>query len=175
MNDVGLQHLSLSRTVPSLSGGEIQRLFLASYLIAEMDSIIFVFDEPTIGLHEIEKENLIRIIRKLVDGGNTVVAVEHDENFMREADYIIDMGPDAGVNGGYKIYEGGYEEFLQCMNSKTAPYLSKEIGFKIKNEYRKIDNDKMLTISGANLHNLRNVTAEIPLGVMVGVAGVSGS
>lgn len=175
MNDVGLQHLSLSRTVPSLSGGEIQRLFLASYLIAEMDSIIFVFDEPTIGLHEIEKENLIRIIRKLVDGGNTVVAVEHDENFMREADYIIDMGPDAGVNGGYKIYEGGYDEFLQCSNSKTAPYLSNEIGFKVKDEYRKIDKNKILTISGANLHNLRNVTAEIPLGVMVGVAGVSGS
>lgn len=93
MIDVGLKHLSLSRSVPSLSGGEIQRLFLASYIIAEMDSIIFVFDEPTIGLHEIEKENLIRIIRKLVDSGNTVVAVEHDENFMREANYIIDMGP----------------------------------------------------------------------------------
>lgn len=175
MADVGLSHLSISRPVPSLSGGEIQRLFLASYLIAEMDSIIFVFDEPTIGLHEIEKENLIRIIRKLTDAGNTVVAVEHDENFMREADYIIDMGPGAGVNGGYKIYEGGYKEFLHCMNSKTAPYLSKEIGFGIKEAYRKINREKMLTVSGAKLHNLKNVTVEIPLGVMVGVAGVSGS
>lgn len=175
MADVGLSHLSISRPVPSLSGGEIQRLFLASYMIAEMDSIIFVFDEPTIGLHEIEKENLIRMIRKLAAAGNTVVAVEHDENFMREADYIIDMGPDAGVNGGYKIYEGGYKEFLQCKTSKTAPYLSEETCFRIKDEYREINREKMLTISGANLHNLKNVTAEIPVGVMVGVAGVSGS
>lgn len=175
MVDVGLHHLALSRPVPTLSGGEIQRLFLASYMIAEMDSIIFVFDEPTIGLHEVEKENLIRIIRKLVDGGNTVVAVEHDENFMRQADYIIDMGPEAGVRGGLKIYEGGYDEFLQCTGSRIAPYLSQKMGFKIKSEYRPIDKTKALIISNANLHNLRNVTVPIPIGVMVGVAGVSGS
>lgn len=175
MIDVGLYHLSLSRPVPTLSGGEIQRLFLASYIIAEMDSIIFVFDEPTIGLHEIEKENLIRIIRRLVDAGNTVVVVEHDENFIREADHIIDMGPKAGIFGGYKVFEGGCDQFLTCTDSKTAPYLSKQPGFKIKTEYRKSDREKMLTISGAKLHNLKNVTAEIPLGVMVGIAGVSGS
>lgn len=175
MFDVGLHHLSLSRSVPSLSGGEIQRLFLASYIIAEMDSIIFVFDEPTIGLHEIEKENLMRIIRRLVDSGNTVVVVEHDENFMREADYIIDMGPKAGDFGGFKVFEGGYDQFLKCTDSKTAPYLSNKLGFKVKAEYRKFDNEKMLTISGARLHNLKNITARIPLGVVVGVAGVSGS
>ena len=175
MVDVGLHHLALSRPVPTLSGGEIQRLFLASYLIAEMDSIIFVFDEPTIGLHEIEKENLIKIIRKLIDEGNTVIAVEHDENFIRQADYIIDIGPEAGVRGGLKIYEGGYDEFLKCTVSKTSPYLSNVIGFKIKSKYRQIDWNKTLTISNANLHNLCDVTAEIPLGVMVGVAGVSGS
>ena len=175
MVDVGLYHLSLSRIVPSLSGGEIQRLFLASYIIAEMDSIIFVFDEPTIGLHEIEKENLMRIVRRLVDSGNTVVVVEHDENFMREADYIIDMGPDAGIYGGCKVFEGDYNQFLECADSKTAGYLSDKIGFKIKKEYRKTDSEKMLTISGASLHNLKNVTVKIPLGVMVGVAGVSGS
>ncbi len=90
---MGLHHLALSRPVPTLSGGEIQRLFLASYIIAEMDSIIFVFDEPTIGLHEEEKAKLISIIKNLVDRGNTVIAVEHDENFMRSADYIIDLGP----------------------------------------------------------------------------------
>lgn len=175
MVEVGLHHLSLSRPVPSLSGGEIQRLFLASYIITEMDSIIFVFDEPTIGLHEIEKEKLIGIIRRLRDNGNTVVVVEHDENFIRQADYIIDMGPNAGIYGGMKIYEGGYKEFLKCTNSKTAPYLSKKLGFKIKKEYRKINREKMLTMSGARLHNLKNVTVQIPLGVMVGVAGVSGS
>lgn len=175
MIDVGLFHLSLSRTVPSLSGGEIQRLFLASYVIAEMNSILFVFDEPTIGLHEVEKGNLIRIIRKLVDNENTVVVVEHDENFIREADYVIDMGPDAGIRGGYKIFEGDFDHFLECTESKTAPYLSDKIGFLIKKEYRKIDSEKMLILSGARLHNLKNVTVKIPLGVMVGVAGVSGS
>ncbi|BCN31109.1 excinuclease ABC subunit UvrA [Anaeromicropila herbilytica] len=175
MVDVGLYHLALSRPVPTLSGGEIQRLFLASYIIAEMDSIIFVFDEPTIGLHEVEKENLIKIVHKLVDSGNTVIAVEHDENFMRHADYIIDMGPEAGVRGGVKIYEGGYDEFLKCQTSKTSPYLSNEIGFKIKSDYRPINKDKMLVLSNANIHNLKNVTVHIPLGVMVGVAGVSGS
>lgn len=175
MVDVGLYHLALSRPVPTLSGGEIQRLFLASYIIAEMDSIIFVFDEPTIGLHEVEKENLIGIIRNLVKSKNTVIAVEHDENFMKEADYIIDMGPMAGVFGGLKIYEGGYEEFLSCNPSKTAPYLSKKVGFQIKSEYRPIDRSKTLRILNANLHNLKNITAEIPLGVLVGIAGVSGS
>lgn len=173
--EVGLHHLSLSRPLPTLSGGEIQRLFLAGYVITEMESIIFVFDEPTIGLHEIEKENLIKILRRLVDSGNTVVAVEHDENFMRQADYIIDMGPGAGIHGGVKIYEGGYVEFLECMKSKTSPYLSKSIGFPVKRQYRRVDKNKMLTVSNASLHNLKNVTAEIPLGVMVGVAGVSGS
>lgn len=175
MVDVGLYHLSLSRTVPSLSGGEIQRLFLASYIIAEMDSIIFIFDEPTIGLHEIEKENLIRIIRKLVGNGNTVVVVEHDENFIREADYIIDIGPKAGIYGGHKVYEGDFDGFIKCMESKTAGYLSDKNGFKIKGQYRLIDYNRMLTITGAKLHNLKNVTANIHLGVMVGVAGVSGS
>lgn len=186
MVDVGLHHLALSRPVPSLSGGEIQRLFLASYIIAEMDSIVFVFDEPTIGLHEIEKENLIRIIRKLVVNGNTVVVVEHDEQFIREADYIIDMGPGAGIRGGAKIYEGAYEAFLRCAGSKTAPYLYEDPlsagmpaggreGFQIKRAYRGVDRSKMLTIAGAKLHNLKNITVEIPLGVMVGVAGVSGS
>ncbi|MEA4833292.1 MAG: ABC transporter [Oscillospiraceae bacterium] len=173
--DVGLHHLSLSRPVPTLSGGEIQRLFLASYIITEMDSIIFVFDEPTIGLHEIEKEKLISIIKRLVERGNTVVAVEHDENFMRAADYIIDLGPDAGIGGGLKIFEGGYADFLTCVNSRTAPYLSNKKGFHIKPETRPVITSKTLKISEARLHNLRNVSADFPLNVMVGVAGVSGS
>lgn len=175
MIEVGLHHLALSRPLPTLSGGEIQRLFLASYIITEMDSIIFVFDEPTIGLHETEKQNLIRIIRRLVDNGNTVVAVEHDENFMREADCIIDIGPDAGVRGGLKIYEGGFSEFLKCRESRTAPYLSADAGFPLKTDYRPISGKRLLTLSHANIHNLKDVTVELPLGVMVGIAGVSGS
>ena len=174
MIEVGLFHLALSRPVPTLSGGEIQRLFLASYMITEMDSIIFVFDEPTIGLHETEKENLIRIIRRLVDNGNTVVAVEHDKNFMCAADYIIDMGPDAGTRGGIKIYEGGSKEFLMCRDSRTAPYLAGGKGFPVKGSFRPAGK-KELILSHANIHNLKDVTVRLPLGIMVGIAGVSGS
>ena len=133
-------------------------MFLASYILAEMDSIIFVFDEPTIGLHEVEKGNLIRIMKRLIDAGNTVVCVEHDENFMKEADYIIDMGPMAGIYGGMKIYEGGYKEFLKCSQSKTAPYLTKEKGFQVKSKYRKISG-KILTIENATFRILMR-TAE---------------
>lgn len=173
MIEVGLQHLALSRPLPTLSGGEIQRLFLAVYTVSQMDSIIFVFDEPTIGLHESEKENLIRILRKLVNQGNTVVVVEHDENFMREADYLIEIGPEAGSDGGRKIFEGTYEEFLECSQSKTAPYL-RGTSLPVKTLLRPLKEQKLL-IENASVHNLKHITAEIPLGVMVGVAGVSGS
>lgn len=175
MVDVGLHHLSLSRPVPTLSGGEIQRLFLASYIIAEMDSIIFIFDEPTIGLHEVEKIKLISIIRNLVNRGNTVIAVEHDENFMRSADYIVDLGPDAGIYGGERIFQGSFDDFLQCEKSKTAPYLKDDSSFKINKYCRPVDTGKILRLENADIHNLQNVTVEIPLGLMVGVAGVSGS
>ena len=174
LNVTGLHHLSLDRTMPSLSGGEIQRLFLATYILAEMDSIVFIFDEPTIGLHEIEKKNLIDIIRKLIQAGNTVVCVEHDEGFLKEADYVIDIGPGAGVQGGWKIYEGGYDEFLRCKGSKTVPYLT-ERKFPIKTEYRSMDPDETIRIQNASLHNLKDVCVDIPLGVMTGIAGVSGS
>ncbi|MDF2544877.1 MAG: transporter related, partial [Herbinix sp.] len=175
MVDVGLHHLSLSRPVPTLSGGEIQRLFLASYIIAEMDSIIFIFDEPTIGLHEVEKAKLITIIQNLIHRGNTVIAVEHDENFMRCADYIIDLGPFAGHLGGEKIFEGTFAEFMSCTSSNTAPYLAGVRKLQNKQSYKPVEMNKLLRIENATLHNLRNVTTEIPLGLMVGIAGVSGS
>ncbi len=175
MIDVGLFHLALSRPIPTLSGGEIQRLFLASYIIADMDAIIFIFDEPTIGLHEIEKAKLIDIIKKLVSKGNTVVAVEHDESFIRQADYIIDLGPDAGILGGSKIYEGDFNTFLTCEHSRTAPYLSGKRPFIHKADHRRLNEKKVITLKNASLHNLKNVTVDIPLGVMVGIVGVSGS
>lgn len=175
MIDVGLYHLALSRSLPTLSGGEIQRLFLASYIIADMDAIIFIFDEPTIGLHEIEKAKLIDIIKKLVGKGNTVVAVEHDEGFIRQADYMIDLGPDAGILGGAKIYEGDFNTFLSCDDSRTAPYLSGKRPFMHKEDYRGFNENKLLTLKNASLHNLKNITVDIPLGVMVGVVGISGS
>ena len=100
-----------------------------------MDSIIFIFDEPTIGFHEIEKQKLIEIIKRLVERGNTVVAVEHDENFMRCADYIVDLGPDAGIYGGQRIFQGSYDDFLLCGNSKTSPYLSHNCNLQKKQVY----------------------------------------
>lgn len=175
MIDVGLHHLSLSRPVPTLSGGEIQRLFLASSIIAQMDSIIFIFDEPTIGLHEMEKAKLIQIIQNLVNRGNTVIAVEHDENFMRAADYIIDLGPDAGIFGGHRIFQGSFDDFMTCELSRTSPYLADQKKLQVKQTYSKINPEKMLTIENACLHNLRHLSVQIPLGVMVGIAGVSGS
>ena len=171
--DIGLSYLSLNRSVPSLSGGEIQRLFLASYIMAEMDSIIFVFDEPTIGLHENEKQNLLSIIRKLIDEGNTVVCVEHDETFIRAADYIIDIGPDAGILGGRKIFEGSDKDFLACQGSRTSPYFSVK-PFPLPAQYR-VPGGRTLSIRTAQIHNLKNLDVDIPLGVMVGIAGISGS
>lgn len=173
--EVGLSHLALTRKVLTLSGGELQRIFLASYIMAGMDSIIFVFDEPTIGLHEVEKEKLIKLLRRLVENGNTVVAVEHDEGFMRQADYIIDMGPGAGIQGGKKMFEGTFADFLNCSASRTAPYLTQKSTFLVKRNYREINDKKVLSISDASLHNLKDISVTIPLGVMVGVAGVSGS
>ena len=175
MMDVGLHHLALARSLPTLSGGEIQRLFLASYIIAEMDSIIFVFDEPTIGLHEIEKQGLIDIIHNIIKRGNTVVAVEHDINFMQTADYIIDLGPYAGELGGERIFQGSYADFMKATNSLTAPYLSGGLSLPVKSIYKPLERAKMLQLAHCNLHNLRDVSVEIPLGLMVGVAGVSGS
>lgn len=175
MDDVGLHHLALSRPIPTLSGGEIQRLFLASYIIAEMDSIIFVFDEPTIGLHEVEKQKLIGIIQNLIKRGNTVIAVEHDENFMKAADYIVDLGPRAGEYGGQRVFQGNYADFMCCEHSLTSPYLSGKAKMPIKNEYKPVDQDKLLTLKNCNTHNLQDVSVKIPLGLLVGVAGVSGS
>lgn len=142
--DLGLSHISLNRKVPTLSGGELQRLFLASYIEAGMDSLIFIFDEPTIALHELEKENLMKIIKTIVKRGNTVIAVEHDENFIKSCDYIVDIGPGAGVNGGHKIFQGTLDEFVKCKESKTALYLTDENKFPIKTNYRPINDNKKL-------------------------------
>jgi excinuclease UvrABC ATPase subunit len=175
MIDVGLHHLALSRPVPTLSGGEIQRLFLASYIIAEMDSIIFIFDEPTIGLHEVEKQKLIDIIKNLIGRGNTVVAVEHDTNFMQAADYIIDLGPGAGEFGGERIFQGSYADFMKCENSLTSPYLSGRLSMPVKSTYKPFNPSKTLKLENCAIHNLQNISVNIPLGLLVGVSGVSGS
>lgn len=175
MEEVGLSHLSLGRTVPTLSGGEVQRLFLVSYLITNLQSLIFVFDEPTIGLHETEKQRLIQIIRKLVENHNTVIVVEHDKNFMEQADYIVDIGPGAGEYGGQLMFQGSYEEFLSCKDSVTSRYLNGSCQMRTSAKSRKADLNYALKLKNVTIHNLQSVSATIPLGVMVGIAGVSGS
>lgn len=175
MEEVGLSHLSLDRTVPTLSGGEMQRLFLVSYLITNLQSLIFVFDEPTIGLHETEKQRLIRVIRKLVENHNTVIVVEHDKNFMEQADYIVDIGPGAGEYGGQLMFQGSYEDFLRCKDSVTSCYLNGSSQMQTRAQSRKVDLNYALQLNNVTIHNLQSVSATIPLGVMVGIAGVSGS
>lgn len=175
IEEVGLSHLSLSRNVTTLSGGELQRLFLVSYLITNLQSLIFIFDEPTIGLHEIEKHNLMKSIYKLVKNKNTVIIVEHDKYFMECADYIIDIGPGAGENGGQVIFQGNYHDFLSCKRSNTACYLNGTRKIRIKNQNRAINSSKTLSLHNVSTHNLKSVSIDIPLNVMVGIAGVSGS
>jgi len=175
MEEVGLSHLSLSRTVPTLSGGEVQRLFLVSYLITNLQSLIFVFDEPTIGLHETEKQRLIQVIRKLARNHNTVIVVEHDKNFMEQADYIVDIGPGAGEYGGQLMFQGSYEEFLRCKDSVTSCYLNGSCQRQTRAQGRKVDLNYALQLKNVTIHNLQSVSTTIPLGVMVGIAGVSGS
>lgn len=175
MEEAGLSHLSLGRTVPTLSGGEVQRLFLVSCLITNLQSLIFVFDEPTIGLHEIEKQRLIQVIRKLVENHNTVIVVEHDKNFMEQADYIVDIGPGAGEYGGQLMFQGSYQKFLSCKDSVTSCYLNSSCPMWTSARSRKVDWKDALTLENVTIHNLQSVSARIPLGVMVGIAGVSGS
>jgi len=174
LEKVGLSYLSLSRSMPTLSGGELQRLLLVSYIFTELNSIIFVFDEPTIGMHESEKKNLIQIIQELVAVGNTVIVVEHDELFMRAADYIIDIGPGAGIYGGELLYQGSLENFLKCENSSTAKYLSGK-AIRYSRCRNILDNNKKLVLQNVNIHNIHNLNIDIPLGGIVGVAGKSGS
>lgn len=175
MEEVGLSHLSLGRIVPTLSGGEVQRLFLVSYLITNLQSLIFVFDEPTIGLHEIEKQRLIQVIRKLARNHNTVIVVEHDKSFMERADYIVDIGPGAGEYGGQLMFQGSYEKFLSCKDSLTSRYLNGSCQMLTSAKIRKPDLNYALKMKNVTIHNLQSVSVMIPLGVMVGIAGVSGS
>ncbi len=178
MVNVGLSYLHLNRGTVTLSGGEIQRLALMTHLDAGIDSLIYILDEPSMSLHELEKESLIQLLIKLKDMGNTVIVVEHDEHFINIADEIIDIGPNAGQNGGRIVYQGELEGIKKIKESHTGQYLSGKVKLPSKSikDYRKIDNDtKFLTIRNAKTNNLKNITAKIPLGMMVGICGVSGS
>ncbi|HBF8989677.1 TPA: excinuclease ABC subunit UvrA [Clostridioides difficile] len=173
-----LGHLSLYREMSTLSGGEMQRLFLNSHLDSEMDSLIYVLDEPTAGLHESEKIDILKSIKKLKDLGNTVIVVEHDKNTIKMAEHIIDIGPKAGVEGGQLVYQGDLEGLLQSNKSLTGQYLSGKYPMPNRTSNKNITHtDKIpcITIQNANTNNLKNVTVSLPLSAMVGISGKSGS
>jgi excinuclease ABC A subunit len=178
MINVGLSYLHLNRSLPTLSGGELQRLSLMTHLDAGLDSLVYILDEPSMSLHEKEKESLIDILKQLKDLGNTVIIVEHDKRFIDIADEIIDIGPGAGVNGGEIVYQGSIDGIVEVENSYTGQFLAGNIKLPEKPiEERKVinSNTKFLTIRNVQTNNLKNITVKFPLGMMVGIAGVSGS
>ncbi len=175
LDDVGLDYLTLDRPSASLSGGEMQRIRLATQIGSGLTGVLYVLDEPTIGLHPRDNERLIATLKGLRDKGNTVVIVEHDEEMMRTADYIIDLGPGAGREGGKVMYQGDFEGLLKC-GSLTSDYLTgKKVINSLSSRNSKLATQNYLTISGCTGHNLKNVTARIPVGAFTVVTGVSGS
>lgn len=174
LNSVGLDYLSLSRQASTLSGGESQRIRLATQIGSSLMGVLYILDEPSIGLHQRDNEKLLGTLKHLRDLGNTLVVVEHDEDTMREADYIVDIGPGAGIHGGELIATGTVEDIMACENSITGQYLSGKRSIPVP-ENRRSGNGRKLTIIGATENNLKNIDVEIPLGEFVAVTGVSGS
>jgi excinuclease ABC A subunit len=178
MINVGLSYLHLNRSLPTLSGGELQRLSLMTHLDGGLDSLIYILDEPSMSLHEQEKDSLVQILQELKKLGNTVIIVEHDKRFIDIADKIFDIGPGAGIYGGEIIYQGSLEGIAKIKESYTGQFLSGIIKLPKKGTevQRKIDdNTKYLILRNANTNNLKDVNVEFPLGIMIGIAGVSGS
>jgi len=174
LDNVGLDYLSLDRASGTLSGGESQRIRLASQIGSGLSGVLYVLDEPSIGLHQRDNDRLLVTLRRLRDLGNTVIVVEHDEDAIRTADHIIDMGPGAGVHGGAVVAEGGLDDILGTEGSLTGDYLSGRREVPVPAKRRK-GNGKKLTVKGASANNLKNVTASIPLGTFTCITGVSGS
>ncbi len=172
--NVGLDYLDLARTAGTLSGGESQRIRLATQIGSQLMGVLYILDEPSIGLHQRDNDKLIETLQKLRDVGNTLIVVEHDEDTMRAADYIVDIGPGAGEHGGEIIAVGTIDEIMASKKSLTGQYLRGE-KFVILPEERKEGNGNFISIVGAKENNLKNVTAKIPLGVLTMITGVSGS
>ena len=172
--DVGLDYLTLSRMAMTLSGGESQRIRLATQIGSKLSGVLYVLDEPSIGLHQKDSEALIATMRKMRDLGNTLIVVEHDEETIRSADYVVDIGPGAGIHGGEVVATGTADDIAKCPNSITGQYLSGEKFIPIPLE-RKKGNGKYISIKGARCNNLKKVNVDIPLGCFVAVTGVSGS
>jgi excinuclease ABC subunit A len=174
LQDVGLNYLSLARSATTLSGGEAQRIRLATQIGSGLTGVLYVLDEPSIGLHQRDNNRLINTLKKLRDLGNTVIVVEHDEDTMRTADYLVDIGPGAGIHGGQVVAQGKPEQVIKDPHSLTGKYLTGKLKIKTKTSYRQ-GNGKNLEIIGAAENNLKNVSVQIPLAKMVVVSGVSGS
>ena len=174
LQSVGLEYLTLSRSSGTLSGGESQRIRLATQIGSSLMGVLYILDEPSIGLHQRDNSKLLGTLKRLRDLGNTVIVVEHDEETMREADHIVDIGPGAGVHGGDVIYSGPVKGIMKCKESVTGQYLSGKKKVEIP-ESRRPGNGKFLEIVGASQNNLRDVDVKLPLGELVCVTGVSGS
>lgn len=175
MNNVGLSYLELSRAANTLSGGEAQRIRLATQIGSGLQGVLYVLDEPSIGLHQRDNDRLISTLQHLRDLGNTVLVVEHDEDTIRQADYLLDIGPGAGVNGGEVVAYGTPEEVAKDPNSVTGRYLSGAEKIAVPKKRRKLQKDRSLIVKGARENNLKNIDVTIPLGVLTVVSGVSGS
>nr|WP_314315656.1 excinuclease ABC subunit UvrA [Kocuria rhizophila] len=173
--DVGLDYLNLERAAATLSGGEAQRIRLATQIGAGLVGVLYVLDEPSIGLHQRDNRRLIDTLLRLRDMGNTLIVVEHDEDTMREADWIVDVGPGAGVHGGDVVHSGTYDQLLENRESITADYLTGRKLIEVPATRRPVDKKRKLTVVGARENNLQNLTVDFPLGVFVAVTGVSGS
>jgi len=174
LNDVGLDYLTLSRSAGSLSGGEAQRIRLATQIGSSLVGVLYILDEPSIGLHQRDNGKLIRTLKGLRDLGNTVIVVEHDEETIRAADHILDIGPGAGINGGEIVVSGALDEILAAPASLTGQYLRGEKRIDIP-DIRKSMNGKFIEIKGAHENNLKRIDVKVPIGMMVAVTGVSGS
>ena len=172
--NVGLGYLTLSRSAATLSGGESQRIRLATQIGSSLMGVLYILDEPSIGLHQRDNDKLLRTLKRLRDLGNTLIVVEHDEDTMRAADYIVDVGPGAGINGGEIVCAGSIEDICACPKSVTGQYLSGKKKIPVP-ETRRAGNGKLLRIIGARENNLKNINVDIPLGKLVCVTGVSGS
>ena len=174
LKNVGLNYLTLSRESGTLSGGESQRIRLASQIGSGLTGVLYVLDEPSIGLHQRDNDKLLGTLSRLKDLGNTVIVVEHDEETMNSADHIIDIGPGAGIHGGYLVAEGTFEEIAKNKKSITGQYLSKKLKIDIPKK-REINKERCITITNASGNNLKNITANFPLSTLTCVTGVSGS
>lgn len=174
LNSVGLDYLSLAREASTLSGGEAQRIRLATQIGSSLMGVLYILDEPSIGLHQRDNNKLLGTLKHLRDLGNTLIVVEHDEDTMRSADYIVDIGPGAGVHGGELIAQGTVDDIINCENSITGMYLSGKRKIPVP-EKRREGNGKKLTVYNARENNLKGIDVEIPLGKFVAITGVSGS